>query len=272
MSEPATSTSLFTPEQERIRSERVTASTAAAFLGYDSYKDPLSAWEEHTGRKARVESEDTLGGRRFERPIIESAIHILRHELSGGGEYPATDFNPGTIVSPSWPWLAATPDCLLPEDGTGIQAKNQRPHMLRTYLGTPGTVGKWDNELVPRAYLFQVQVEMMVVSDARGWDTVRWFLASHFGGPQPRVYRIRRDEKLQAAIAHATFLFWRRHIDPAGPKEPPEDVEWLARPLPAKRRGARLGPEQLITAPLPDLPPAPAADLMPPPFSEKPNE
>ena len=250
-----------TAEQQAIRTPRDTASITAGLIGWDNYRSPQQTLDQHTGRTPFQESEDSIGGHNFEEPIIRAALAQI-YPQHGPAALEAVEYPCGTIIHPD-DWICATPDALLHYDHSGIQAKNHRPHMTKTYLGKPGSAGQWDNELIPKMYLIQVQVEMVVMAAALEWDVVRWYLAAHFGGPRPRVYCIRRDERLQRNILRVVRPIWEQHIDPNGPMRELMEVPWMAAKAPEKRRPARLSDEAILTAPLPQFSPAPASELGP---------
>ena len=244
----------LTPEQIAIRRVRCTASTLPAFLGYSPYESPLTAWERHLGIGGLPSNENMDAGHDFEAAIIRRASSMIDKYRQSMGAM--------TIISPSHDWLCATPDAIIPELTTGIQAKNHGAQMTRAYVAKPGEAGEWDNELVPKMYLLQCQIEMFVAADFYGWDVLFWYLAAHFGGAQTRVYKIRRDERLQAALLKAGYAFWKLHIDPAGKRVPPGSVQWIVGPEPRQSKHPRLNRTALLHAPLPEVGEKPASELM----------
>src|SRR3990167_2927239 len=255
----------LTKEQIEIRRVRFPASTGPGFLGY-GYQSPRQTWEVHMGFAPFEGNANTDGGHDFEEAIAAAARHE-QGEWWNARRRPRVwknSINPSddTLIDPRNEWLCATPDFVFhPEDGEAIQVKNHQPHMRSAYRGKPGDDGRWDNNLVPVAYLIQCQLEMIVLQGFTGILQLCVHLVSHFGGPTPRVYTIRRDERLQATLLQNAWKFWALHIDPNGPMEPPDDSTWKVRPPEYKRGAPKLTSKEILAAPLPAEPQQPASEL-----------
>lgn len=259
----------LTERQKEIRRTRITASSISSFLGYDPYRSPLQAWEQHVGLTEFQPNDDTEGGHDFEVAIAAAGQRVADREGFGlewaSRQRPrelVNSYDPSddTLVSPLKPWLCATPDFYCKLEGiSAIQVKNQRPHMTKAYKGKP--TGGWDNELVPPHYLMQCQTEMIVLSDFTGKLQLCVYLCVHFGGPLPRIYKIRRDEELQAGLCDEGFKFWQKHIDPDGPMTPPVSAPWIVGPERKSKPTTKITGKALLHAPLPNFS-APASDLL----------
>ena len=255
----------LTDKQQEIRRVRFPASTGPGLLGYSPYASPSQTWEVHMGLRPFKGNKNTEGGHDFEEAIAAAA----RHEMGSFWERrerprilkSSLDLSDDTLIDPFHDWLCATPDFIFREDGAAIQVKNHEPHMRHTYRGIPGAEGPWDNNLVPVAYLLQCQFEMIVLAGFTGTPQLCVYLVSHFGGRSPRVYRIRRDERMQATMLLNAWNFWRLRIDPNGPMEPPDDSTWRMRPAEKARPLPKLTGKELLSAPLPDAPRQPASEL-----------
>lgn len=249
----------LTPEQQELRRTRLTGSTVSAYLGRNRYQSPLEAWEIAMGLAEFEGNEDTAAGNFMEGGIGDFALHKLPIDE----ETARTATVPGTLVHPEYPDVfAATPDMVLPGERIGVQIKNHLPWVAKTYPGKPQENGRrWDNVAVPEMYLMQCLLEMEVTGKHFGgaWDV--WFLASYFGGSHLRIYWILRDTRTINAILDAGHYFWRRHLDPNGPQEPPSpecmcggcgpgDRWWVGRERPEPPR-IKLTPEELAAAPDP---------------------
>lgn len=221
-----------------LRKGRVTASTVSAFLGFHRYQSPSSAWELHTGRREFEMNDDVRLGQ-FLEPGLVRAVTTRLGWSRDQYEYPCPTQVEG--------WMAATPDILnvAPMIG-GVQIKNQNPHMARTYLGTPGSVGPSDNTLLPAYMLGQVQWEMLVVGSPR------WYLATYLGGRDLRIYRIWRDDVMINRLEARAFEFWKRHLDPDGPQERPSDANWNPG-VGHKQRPRKLKGAELLNQPTPGV-------------------
>lgn len=233
---------MLTEQDLEVRRGRITASTVAAFLGFHWYESPSHAWELHTGQREFEMNDDVRLGEWLEPGLVKAATTRLGWARTSY-TYPCT-----TLVSPTHPWAAATPDVLQVGgpliELAGIQIKNHNPHMAKTYKGTPGTVGACDNTLLPPYILAQCQWEMLVIGCRK------WFLGTYFGGRDFRLYRVWRDDKMLTRLVERAHVFWRHHLDPDGPMERPSDASWNPRvgrtPDPRKLRG-----QQLINQPIP---------------------
>ena len=228
----------------RTRKDRITASSVAAYLGYLPYQSPLEAWEINAGLQCFTGNNATEIGQAMESAIAERVRNLegLRGPM----------IEPLTIVHQLYPWWCATPDRLFPESQIGLEIKNHEPHMIRQFLGKPGSAGEWDNDLIPIYHHMQVQWEMAATASLLGREWKAGLLAAYFGGSNLRVYRIRRHEPFLKSMTLAAFEFWKQHLDPAGPRTPPDNATWQKEKA-QPRRAAKLKDEELLTAPIPFL-------------------
>ena len=234
---------MLSPEDEEKRKHRVTASPLAAYLGFHWYQSPSEAWEYHTGLREFKRNRSVEMGEYLEPGLVRAATDRLGwHEYT----YPCE-----TVVSPDYPWAAATPDVMLWNPigngiatPTGIQVKNQYSHMRKTYKGSPGTFGPADNTLIPPHMLAQCLWEMMVTGSQR------WHFAAYLGGGDFWIFNIWRDQPAIDRLLARAFEFWRRHIDPDGPMERPSNVKWNPRVgrAPIRRKLTR---QELLSQPIP---------------------
>ena len=252
----------LTELQMERRKTRFTASTGPSFLGYNPYESPHAAWERHLGLSEPPENAFTSGGHDFEEAIAAAARHV-KPEWWEGRKRPRVLVGSGkpdddTLIDPQHDWLCATPDFIFTGEhgGESIQVKNHEPRMMRSYQDRPGALGEWDNALVPAQYMLQCQLEMIVLSGVTKIGQLLVYLTAHFGGARPRVYRIRRDERLQVALLKAGYEFWLACIDKSGPRLPPDPARWpwRARAGPEPRRTPKLDRAALLMAPVPELP------------------
>ena len=209
----------LTAEQKAIRSTRLTGSSIAGMLGRSQWESPLEAWEHQTGRREFAGNDDTEAGTVLEAGIGELALRKLPIDA----ETAATAVSPGTLLHPDWPEVfAVTPDLIIESECAGIQIKNHMPWAARRYKDRPREDVRWHNHMLPDEKLMQCLLELEVVSKVYG-DAGRWvwFLAAFFGGSHLRVYWLRRDTRIIASMLQAGRYFHRRHLDPAGPQEPP---------------------------------------------------
>ena len=229
-------------EQHAVRLPRWPASEGAGLLGLNPYGPPMDWWELHMGLKEfEGDPEMVETGLDMEDGIARGCARTLKWGRMERSK---------TLIHPEG-WACATPDRLFPKHQRGMQIKNHGPHMVRTYKGRPGSVGEWDNNLVPLAYLIQCIFEMVVVQGALGWKLDRWCLGAYFGGANRRPYILRWDPVTAQKLWSAAYLFWQKHIDPGGPQEPPYDAVWHVGPEAPHQKRPKASEDALLTDPLP---------------------
>lgn len=186
------------------------ASDAAAILGMDRYKSPLSVW-----RRLRGEPED-------ERPafVREAADWGQILEPVVRGKYAlltrSTVYVPTTSTVLDG-WLRCTPDGYVfeksPSPGTfeSAMAVTGADGLVQVKTASAYLRDAW-SEGVPPAYEVQVRTEMLVTG--LPWcDVVCLVGGQTFVGP----IRIHRDEKAEAAILRDLRAFWHRVQDGVEP-------------------------------------------------------
>ena len=230
----------LTPEQIERKKEGVGASEAAAAAGLNEYCSPSRLWRRRMGLEVFHGNLATKLGERFERPIADAyAEEILGTTVAE---------QPDTAYRRDHPWWLCHADFIL-ANGLGVEVKNHGGNVRRSYLGMPGERGDWDNDLVPLIYHIQCQWTMGVMVTHQEWR-----LVAYFGGDDLRGYRIKRDNRMIAALGKTVEKFWFAHLDPAGATVEPDDSNWqtkgpVARPL--NDRHARLPASDLLSAPIP---------------------
>lgn len=95
------------PEWHAARARMITASTAAACLGLHPHDGPLTAWKRITGRSKDSPNRHTRWGLEFEPRAASS------YEVETGGLCRETGF----WVHDDYPWLGASPDRLVGQNG-----------------------------------------------------------------------------------------------------------------------------------------------------------
>lgn len=277
----------LSPEQLLLRTHKMTASSWADYLGRSPWRSPSEAWELDMGIRERVERPETWMGTQMEEAIALAAWRVLIGnsplERPWGAADPecyllmdvARSNVPGAVhgtwVRPAPPgacWWAVTPDRLFPDAQQGLQIKCSDARMEAAHFGgQPGCQGDFDNWVVPEYALIQCQIEMAAAEIVLGWEAKEWWLCAYFGGSRLRLYRLRRDKKLQQRLFDVGLAFWRQHLDPEGPQQRPDDRYWVKRfgAPEDEQRPRKLTGEELEAAPVPFTEP-PALGV---PFTEE---
>ena len=228
-----------------LRKDRLTGSTIAAYLGYNGWQSPREQWELNNGQVVFEGNKATRIGQYVEQGLARFTQEELKLGSMTKGE---------TMVHPDYEMFAATPDFLFLKDKVGLQIKNHWPHMARGFLDLPGKRGHWDNDLVPMYHQMQCQLEREVVGACYRTDFKVWLLGCYFGGADFRIYRIRRDRKLMAAMLKAGMEFWYEHLDPRGPCLEPDNSTWR-KARKEKPKIPKMSTEELAAAPISFLEP-----------------
>jgi putative phage-type endonuclease len=148
------------PEWLEARKGKITASLAAACLGFDPYRGPLAAFNDIKGVKKQVENKHMAWGTEFEAEARNA------YECVSGNMVSET----GLWVHPEYPWLAASPDGLVGAEGL---CEIKCPIRLPTEI--------------PMHHSIQMIVQMACTG--RSWcDYFVWRQDGHF------LQRIERDE------------------------------------------------------------------------------
>ena len=224
-----------------LRKDRLTGSTFSGYMGYNPWRSPKDEYELNNGTQVFSGNKATRLGNYLEQGLARFTQEELKLGTMTKGE---------TILHPDYPeWWAATPDYLFFKDDVGLQIKNHWPHMTKGFVDMPGKRGDWDNELVPMYHQMQCQWERGAAEAYYRSDFKVWLLGCYFGGADYRVYRIRRDRKLMAAMKKAGYDFWLRHLDPSGPCLEPDNSTWRKAPK-EKPKIPKMTTEELAAAPI----------------------
>lgn len=192
-------------EQLEIRKGKVMASDVAAYLGFNPHASAFNAWALNLGKDTFEGNPATDAGNFLEEGLLKLATHRL-----GFGGYSL----PGTVFKDYHTWAGCTPDGIFGH-GEGIQIKVHGLHQAKHFKGQPGDADWHDNDLIPEWHLCQVLWEMWVC------EVNTWWLGCHFGGGDFRLYHINRDDGLLNLMVDRAHDFWKKHLDPEGPQEPP---------------------------------------------------
>ncbi|MBK7350780.1 MAG: YqaJ viral recombinase family protein [Gemmatimonadetes bacterium] len=222
----------LTAEQLALRQTGIGASEIAAVAGLDPHRTPLDVW---MLKRALTEpfagNEFTRWGHRLE-AVIAGAYADARGVLLDTRE---------TLRHPNEPWMLATPDRVVLDPGGGeerlLQVKNRGLRQADRW-GEPGT------DQVPDEVAAQCHWEMTVT------ELDRCDVAVLIGGNDFRVYSLRRDPEIEAALVGIGRRFWFDHVVAGVRPEPTaSDGAALARLFPTHNDLLLLaGPEHVTLA------------------------
>ena len=196
----------------KYRELGIGSSDAAAAIGFNSYKSPLTLWLEKTHRKQPddiAEKPAVLWG-----TVLEPVLASVYAERTG---YKVRKVN-AILQHAEHRFMLANLDreVIGQPEGTGVlEIKTASYHMAP----------QWE-EGVPLAYQCQVLHQLAVTGFA--WADV----AVLIGGQDFRIYRIERDNAKIADLIHLEAQFWK-HVtadiqpDPDGSDDASVALQWL---------------------------------------------
>lgn len=230
----------LTADDKALRIGKITGSTAAAALGLDPYCTPLGAYLRIIGEHpddAEDNDDERARGHVLEPALIGWGAEQLARET---GSIVAVD-RPGTIVHPSIPWAAVTPDALLTarkappvqilqgmDDRTppaadpfsvyGAEAKTVNATHARAW-GRKGT------DQIPMHVAVQCTWQLLHVPEA-----IAVLVPALVGaGMELRLYWWQRHPDVEASCVRALERWHARHVLARNPPRPgPRDVDLLA--------------------------------------------
>jgi putative phage-type endonuclease len=176
----------------QARKGKITASIAAACLGMDPHTGPLSAFNQITGKTARSTTFHMEWGNQHE------AYARAQYEIATGN----LTFLAGFWLHPVLPWLGASPDSFIGEEGM-VEVK------------CPAAPVKE----IPRHHEIQMRVQMAVTG--RHWcDYYAWTQADAF------IQRVERDDSREVHLLNALEAFYRAYLLPsvAPPRRRPKEA------------------------------------------------
>jgi exodeoxyribonuclease (lambda-induced) len=174
------------PEWHAARAGKITASLAAACLGLDPHRGPLSAWNEITGKSKRADNRHLQWGREHE------ARAVQKYEVETGNLVTPTGF----WVHESIGWLGASPDGLI---GPNALLETKCPQELPRDKET-GVLS------VPAHHEIQVRVQLAVTQ--RGW-------CAYFAlDPQDEFFNatVVRDIEVELDLISRLEFFYRAYV------------------------------------------------------------
>ena len=178
----------LTPEQLAARPHSLGASEVAAVVGLNPWWSAHDVWLKKRGFVEEVETTQSRVGQ-----LIEPVILQLYCEDTG-----ATVEGRGTSAHPVETWATATPD------GHVVGASRLVEIKCVGYRSAHHWTSEDDG--IPDYYRTQAEWQCMVTG-AEECD-----VAALIGGTDFRIYRIKRDPSLAAAILESCKRFWFDHV------------------------------------------------------------
>lgn len=187
---------MITAEQRTARQKYVGSSDAAAIMGCDPFRSAADVWLEKTGRADGFDGNDaTDRGNLLEPVILDWAAQQLPPFSRGGmlsSGHRAANFDGLSSPVVDEPFI--------------VEAKSSNGHNADEW-GEPGT------DQVPDRVLIQTHHAMHVIpSTLYRIAYVPVLMAVPFKGFEFRMYVVRRNDELAAAIASAGEQFWTNHV------------------------------------------------------------
>ena len=199
----------LTPEQLAVRQTGLGASEIAAVAGLDPHRTPLDIWMLKRGLAEPFPgNEFTRWGNRLE-AVIAGAYAEARGVLLDTRD---------TLRHAGEPWMLATPDRVVLDSAGAeerlLQVKNRGLRQADRW-GEPGT------DQVPDEVAAQCHWEMAVTGLAL------CDVAVLIGGNDFRIYTLRRDAEIEAALTGIGRRFWFDHVE-AGVRPDPVAADGAA--------------------------------------------
>lgn len=173
------------------RKKGIGGSDAATVFSFNKYKSRVELYLEKTGEKDlhQEETEAAEWGREME-PILTKKFS----QKTGLKVEPTYEL----LSHPEYPFMLANLDSLVHQDGElGVLECKTASEYLKDY---------WIDDLIPDAYMFQVQHYLAVTGLKFA------YIAVLIGGNKFRYKFIERDEELISMILQEETKFWYEHV------------------------------------------------------------
>ena len=187
----------MTPDQLALRKSYIGASEAAAACGLSSWCTPYELWADKTSDEITERDSSRMEwGRRLESVVL--------HKYAEGLDDASVLEAPCQFqVSTEHPWMACTPDGLLPDRVVEIKTAG---------LGQSREWGEPGSGEIPLAYLLQCTHQMIVTGRRKADVPVL------IGGSDYRLYHVDLDDELAALLIERERVFWS-HVEARTPPE-----------------------------------------------------
>lgn len=186
--EYASTKNMSREEWLQARRNGIGGSDAAAIMGASPWSTPLTVYADKTGiGPEKEETEAMRQGTDFE------AIVAKRFAEETGKKVRRCN---KILQHPAFPWMLANIDRDVVGENAGLECKT-------TSVFNPSD---FEGGEVPTYYMWQCQ-HYMAVTGATHWYLAVMVLSKSF-----HVFRIKRDDKLIAALITAEEIFWKDHV------------------------------------------------------------
>ena len=198
----------LTDREAQIRKNHIGSSESAAILGVSPW---ATAADIYYHKVADIEVPDNMNmrlGRLYEPLILEFASQALQMELTRVNRLRV---HPAGVMQ-------STVDAFVVGQNAIVEAKKVR---YQTYLKDKNQWGEEWTDQIPKSYIIQAQHQLHVLSAATGEDWGTCHVAVCIGDDDFRMYVVKRNPQLGAAIEQRISEFWNHHVVP---RIPPPDV------------------------------------------------
>lgn len=201
-----------------LRRMSLGGSDIGAIFGADENRDAFSVWWSKKGRSADRDepNERMLVGKALEQGVLSLYTHVTGRKV---------EYHDRTMIHPTRPWMAFTPDALCTEERRGVDAKV-------VFWDQRYKWGQSADEIPDR-----IQMQCWWYMAALDYD--QWDVAALIGEGLPRIYTIHRDQEVEKAMLERAREWHARYI--LGDEHPPmsgsdECHRWLQATFPNHRR------------------------------------
>lgn len=200
------------------RELRIGGSEIAAPFNRHEFLTPFGLWVRKKGGVPRDEGNARMRlGKHLEQGITSYAAEIMNWEY---------EWCDRTFKSEKYPFMASTPDALMPKIRWGIDAKLIGWDQAHRW---GKTVDRIPDHCVMQAWWYTIHF------DYEGW----YIVALVMGEDTPRVYRVPRDRSVEPYLLRGAERWWKRYL--IGDERPPitasdQADRWLKHTFPKDTR------------------------------------
>lgn len=179
------------------------ASDIAAVLGIHPYQTALDVWAEKVHGVKTQENEPMKVGKALERPVLE-ALYAPERNLEL--------YYPGTLVHPSDPWMAASPDAIAGLVGGELDRDVECKIVGRRQMSRWGDPDEGPDG-VPEEVLTQATWQLAAIQAQTAGRHIDVADIVALLGTEIRVYGMEFDPKFAADLMEVGRQWWKTHVE-----------------------------------------------------------